>query len=39
MPVNTSGLSDFLSDTSLQLADVINPSGLNPNLDIIDPLR
>lgn len=30
------GLADYLADPSLELTDILEPSGLNPNLDIID---
>lgn len=30
------GLSDYLADESVEIATIINPSGLNHNLDIID---
>ena len=30
------GLADYLADPSLELTDILAPSGLNPNLDIID---
>lgn len=36
IPGNHLGLADYLADDSVEIATIINPSGLNPNLDIID---
>lgn len=36
IPANILGLSDYLADDNTQLEAIINPTGLNPNLDIID---
>lgn len=36
VPASALGLSDFLADETITINDIINPSGLRPNLDIID---
>lgn len=36
IPAGVLGLSDYLADDQIQVETIINPSGLNPNLDIID---
>lgn len=36
VPSSNAGLADFLADPALTLSEIINPSGLNSNLDIID---
>lgn len=36
VPASALGLSDFLADEQIKINDIINPSGLRPNLDIID---
>lgn len=36
IPSNVLGLSDYLADYTTELEAIINPSGLNTNLDIID---
>ena len=36
IPAGVLGLSDYLADYSTEVENIINPSGLNANLDIID---
>lgn len=36
IPSGVLGLSDYLADYSTEVEEIINPSGLNANLDIID---